>query len=193
MMTTPPAAARYRLPPAWIEVDPHASDLLERLLDAVDVPRHLDDLARTLLQPLAVELTRLAALSEVVSAGFFAHAIEIDGSADPLVLTANVLLAISPPVESPATAAGAGPDAEPVDLPAGPAVLVTGRTDVTDEQWDGVVPVRTRRYLVPVPGTDRLAVLAFQTPNIDLADQFDDVFAAIAESLAFDLPDGSPS
>jgi len=104
-----------------------------------------------------------------------------------------VVLAVSPQVggmdEVHAALAASGGEVQPVDLPAGAGVLSTGETQVSDPAWDATVPARTRRYLVPVPGTDRVAALNFLTPNLDLADQFDEVFAAIAETLEFGWQD----
>jgi hypothetical protein len=74
----------------------------------------------------------------------------------------------------------------PVDLPAGEAVLVSGTTEVDDPDWTGAQPAHLRRYFVPVPGMSRVAALSFLTPNVDLAEQFDEVFDAIAQTLAFE-------
>lgn len=190
MTASPPTTVSLQLPNGWIELDPRTPNLLAELERALEVTADSHHAAIALLAPLAVELSRAAADSDVVLAGFFAHAVEIDGSAEPLVLTANVLLAVSPPVEDLAQAhAALDGDVRPVDLPAGAAVLATAEVRISDPRWDGSVPARTRRYLVPVPGTDRIAVLHFLTPNLDLADQFDDVFAAIAETLTFDPPE----
>jgi hypothetical protein len=184
---TPPSTVSVRLPSAWIELDPRAPDLTAELERALDVRPGAPEAVSALLAPLALSLRRDAADGDIVLIGFLAQAVEVDAGAPPLVLTANVVLAVSPAVDRSAAVAALGPDVEPVDLPAGPAVLATGEVEITDPRWEGSVSARTRRYLVPVPGTDRIAVLAFQTPILDLADQFDDVFAAIAESLAFDM------
>lgn len=177
------------LPTGWIELDPRAPDLIAELRQAVDVPSDARDAAVDLLAPLALELARVTAATDVVLAGFYAQAIEIDGSAEPFVITANVVLAVSPQVggmdEVRAALETSGDDIRPVDLPAGAGVLSTGETQVSDPAWDAPVPARTRRYLVPIPGTDRMAALSFLTPNLDLADQFDEVFAAVAETLEF--------
>ncbi|QJY47938.1 hypothetical protein [Pseudonocardia broussonetiae] len=181
------------LPGSWVECDPRAPDLVEELRRMVAVPAGARDAAVDLLAPLALELRRTTVGADVVLVGFYADAVEIEGAADPFVVTANVTLAISPPVAGieGATAAlrDAGADVAPVDLPAGRGVLATGVTTVTGESWEGEVTARTRRYLVPVPGSDRMAALSFLTPNLDLAGQLDEVFDAIAHTLEFVVDD----
>jgi hypothetical protein len=176
------------LPAAWFELDPRTPDLVLELSRVIGMPAEAREAAVALLGPIVTAVHSGIPDAEIVLLGGFAEAIEIDPAQDPLVVTASVLLAVSPPLDDPAAAAAGIDQVEPVDLPAGPTVLATGEVEITDPRWEGSVAARTRRYLVPVPGTDRIAVLAFQTPNLDLADQFDDVFAAIAESLAFDTP-----
>lgn len=182
-----------QLPSGWIELDPRAPDLISELERAIGVAPEAREAARTLLGPLALELNRTTAGSEVVLVGLFAQAIEIDGSAEPFVVTANVVLAVSPQVgsleEVRATLEAASGRISPIDLPAGAGVLATAETEVSDPAWEGSAPARTRRYLVLVPGTDRMAALNFLTPNLDLADQFDEVFDAIATTLEFGYDD----
>lgn len=178
-----------QLPAGWVELDPREPDLVAELGRAIGIPPEARDGALALLAPMALALSRSVDASDVVLVGFYAQAIEIDGSAEPFVVTANVMLAVSPQVggmdEVRAALKTAGDDIRPVDLPAGAGVLSTGETQVSDPAWDATVPARTRRYLVPIPGTDRMAALSFLTPNLDLADQFDEVFAAVAETLEF--------
>lgn len=194
-MSTQVNTVSLTLPTGWREFDPRSEDLLAELERNVDVPAGARDVAVSLLAPLALELRRATAASDVVLVGFFAQAIDIEGAPDPLVLTANVTLAVSPEVgglaEVRAVLEGDGATVAPVDLPAGAGVVSTGETLVSGDTWDGTVTARTRRYLVPVPGTSRMAALNFLTPNLDLADQFDEVFDAIAGSLSFswDEPD----
>lgn len=183
-----------QLPTGWIELDPREPELVAELQRAVDVPAAARDTAVALLAPLALELARAAAASDVVLIGFYAQAIEIDGAAEPFVVTANVILAVSPQVGGlDEVRAALNGNVRPVDLPAGAGVLATGETEISDPAWEGSVPVRTRRYLIPVPGTDRMAALNFLTPNLDLADQFDEVFDAIAATLEFGWGDPEPT
>lgn len=188
-----PVTVSLHLPTGWTELDPRAPDLVAELQRAVEVPVGARDAAVDLLAPLALELARTAAAADIVLVGFFAQAIEIDGSAEPFVVTANVVLSVSPQVggmdEVHAALTASGGEVRPVDLPAGAGVLSTGESQISDPAWDATVPARTRRYLVPVPGTDRMAALNFLTPNLDLADQFDEVFAAIAKTLEFGWDD----
>ena len=125
--------------------------------------------------------------------GLFARAIEVDGTDDPYVLTAHVMLSLSPPVngldEVRAGLDGHADRVTQVDLPAGPGVVAVGRTEVRDPSWSSSVPAHSRRYVVPVPGTPTMAILSFLTPNLDLIEQFDEVFAAVAETLSFSADD----
>lgn len=177
------------LPTGWIELDPRAPDLVAELERAIGVPDEAREGALALLAPLAVELARSAAAADVVVVGLYAQAIPIEGADEPFVVTAHALLALSPDGtdldEALAGLSRDGRDVAPVDLPAGAGVLATGETEVRDPSWETAITARTRRYFVPVPGTSRMAALSFLTPNLDLADQFDDVFAAIAETLEF--------
>lgn len=183
-----------RLPPGWIELDPRAPDLVAELERAVGVPEEARPDAVRLLAPLALELSRSAADGHVVLVGLFAQAIPVESSDDPYVVTAHVLLSVSPPVDGlddvRAGLTGRGAEVVPVDLPAGPGVLATARTEVRDPSWDRPVPAHSRRYAVPVPGTPTMAILSFLTPNLDLADQFDEVFDAVARTLSFEGDDG---
>ncbi len=43
--------------------------------------------------------------------------------------------------------------------------------------------METLQYFIPVPGTARLLVLSFSTPNLSLAPAFLELFDAMAESL----------
>lgn len=87
-----------------------------------------------------------------------------------------------------------GTDAESSGLPPGevelvelPHVGVAGRISrIEDIDHHGKrVPTAVRHTLVPVPNSHDYLVLACSTPNVDLAEQFYEVFDAIAESLRF--------
>lgn len=185
-----PATVRLQLPEGWIEVDPREPDILGALRSKLDVAPEKEEVLAALLTPLAVRLARLAAAGDIVLASFYSDVIELEDGADPFVMTAQVTLAMSPPVGDVErlreVIGGDGVSITPVDLPAGPAVLVAGTTEVDDEAWDAAQPAHLRRYFVPVPGISRVAALSFLTPNIDLADQFDEVFDAIAATLTFE-------
>lgn len=187
--TSVPTSVRLALPPAWVEIDPREPDVLGALRRQIDVPDGGEELVVALLAPLAVRLSRLSARADIVLAGCYSELIEIPGETDPFVMTAQVTLAMSPPVGSldrlQEVLGGDGVEVEPVDLPAGPGVLVTGRTHVDDEGWTGPQEAMLRRYFVPVPGLNRVAALSFLSPNLDLEDEFAEVFDAIAETLEF--------
>ncbi|HYH32048.1 MAG TPA: hypothetical protein VD903_16875 [Pseudonocardia sp.] len=189
MTATAPNQIHLTLPGEWIEIDPREPDVLGALLQAAAVPQESAQVASALLAPLAVRLSRLSAAADLVLAGFYSELIPLEGSEDPFLVSANVTLALSPPIGDLAQLREllGGDDVEvaPVELPAGSAVLVSGTTQVDDEGWDGPQPARLRRYFVPVPGMSRVAALSFLTPNLDLADQFDEVFDAIAATLSF--------
>lgn len=181
-----------RLPTGWAEIDPREADVVGELERALGIAPDAHEAAVALLAPLAADLSRSAATTDIVLAAFFGRAIEREG-AEPLVLTANLLLAVSPPLAGGAQAGLSLPGTvEPVDLPAGAAVLATDQVEIRGPHWDAPVAARRRRYVVSVPNSEQVVVLHFQTPNVDLADQFDDVFAAIAETLTFDPPDSEP-
>lgn len=183
------ATVSLRLPVGWIETDPREPDILGALLTQSEVGNNREEMA-LLLAPLAVRLSRLAASGDLVLAGFYTDVVEIEGETSPLVMSAQVSLALSPPVGDLDRLrelwGGDGTAVEPVDLPAGRGVVVTGTTQVDDDQWSGSHPAHLRRYFVPVPGLSRVAALSFLTPNIDLVEAFDGVFDAIAATLSFD-------
>lgn len=68
------------------------------------------------------------------------------------------------------------------DLTAGPALRVRRHQAVHD--WiEHPSEVEVVQWHVPHEGGRRLAILTFSTPNVELADQFGEVFDAIAGSL----------
>jgi hypothetical protein len=90
-----------------------------------------------------------------------------------------------------------GTEAEGSGLPPGEVELVelphvgaAGRISrIEDVDYQGTsVPTAVRHTLIPVPNSHDYLVLASSTPNVDLAEQFYEVFDAIAESLRFDDP-----
>jgi hypothetical protein len=69
----------------------------------------------------------------------------------------------------------------------GDAVRLRYLDSARDANSGQVLKAVVFQWLVPVPGTAKLAVLSFATPNTDeiLADSFAELFAAIASSLDF--------
>jgi hypothetical protein len=187
------------LPSDWYELDPRSEDLVAALREAladVDLGGLDEDTAVTLLAPAALELRRITQLTDMVLFGGYATAVPVDGAEWPYVVSASVTVMLSPPTGGDGlgevrealerqTQRDERADVRVVTLPAGPAVVASGRTLLSDESWDEPVEACTRRYFIPVPGSDRLAVLAFLTPNVVLVEHFGQVFDAIAESVAF--------
>src|SRR4051812_45615650 len=134
-----PNRVRLALPTNWVEIDPREGDVLGEIRRQIDVPEGSEELVIELLAPVALRLSRLSAQADIVLAGFYSQLIDLEGEADPFVMTAQVSLAMSPPVGGlerlQEVLGGDGVEVRPVDLPAGPAVLVTGRTQVDDEGW----------------------------------------------------------
>jgi hypothetical protein len=194
-LQTPARQIRVRLPKNWLEIDPRAEDITAELTrtarghygDDVD-----EDLIARLAGPLALELRRLTATTDLILAGFFAEIVDT-GSPQPMLITANVAIGLSPPVgdlqhvrrQIEQDARDADIEITTRELPAGLAVSTAGHLDVEHVGWSDTVRAFTRRFYLPVPGLDRVAALTFVTPNLDLIDEFDEVFAAIAGTLAF--------
>lgn len=204
MVATAPSSVVLRLPEGWLELDPREPDLLAELRRAVGQHwgQELDDeRLLSLLAPLAIELRRLAESAEMVLVGLYTRVVPVDGEDLPLVLTAHAVLALAPApgdldevrrvLEVDADTHGL--EVRPVELPAGHGVLVAGTTQIRHPAWDSPAPARLRRYFVPVPGTQRLATLSFLTPNVDLADSFEELFDAVAETLSFEWDQEAPA
>ncbi|BCJ56179.1 hypothetical protein Asp14428_76540 [Actinoplanes sp. NBRC 14428] len=193
MSFSPPASVSLRLPQDWAELDPRAGDLAADLRRAVEARWAAHDLISTerlvaLLTPPARELRRQGEQAYVVVVGLYTDVVPVAGSTEPLVVTAHAMLSMSPPVGSlDDVRRDLGEAAETVTLPSGPAVRLSGPVPVPAP--DGPGAAYRRWYVVPVPGTDRVATLAFLTPNTELADVFNDVFDAVADSLTFGWKD----
>jgi hypothetical protein len=198
MTTTPvPTSVTLRLPEGWWELDPRAEDIvaeLSRAIGAEKVAAVPQETLMELLIPLGIELRRLSDQVDPVLVGLYTHAIQVAGMDKPLVVTAQVLLALSRfPSDLDTVRMGlseqrAGQPAmrlTPVTLPAGEAVQEVGPVKVRHPDWEAPVTAHQRRYFLPVAGSGRVAVLTFLTPNLDLVEAFDGVFEAIAETLSF--------
>jgi hypothetical protein len=74
-----------------------------------------------------------------------------------------------------------------LDLPAGTAVRMQGLRHFDADRPDGAkVATLSDQYYVPVPGRpDRVAVIAFISPNVAAAEAMRRLFDAIASSLEF--------
>lgn len=69
------------------------------------------------------------------------------------------------------------------DLPAGPAVRLRKRTQAPVPGQEVHVEVEHVQWFVPFPDGRQLALLAFSTPTLGLAEPFGDLFDAIAGTL----------
>jgi hypothetical protein len=182
---------RLQLPKSWLEVDPRVTDLdaeILRTLAEHGADTSDESTVARFVAPLGAELRRLSAHVDVVLAGFFTEYVD-SGDDGVQVFTANVTVALSPH-----TGAGAGARSE-IDrearatgtevgvheLSGGPALTTWGRVRLPGTGTDAF----TRRFHIPVPGLDRIAVLAFVTPNVDFAAEFDRLFTTIADTFRF--------
>lgn len=190
-----------RLPEGWLDLDPREPDLLAELREATArqwPERQPDERVAHLLGPLLVELRGMVARADVLVVGVYADTVPVAGSPDPLLVTANVTLALSPVMTTPDADAlladfgsADGVIVESVALPAGRAVRLATITELDNPDWERPVPALLRRYLLPVPALSRVAVLTFLSPNLELADAFDVVFAAVANTVRFDVAQSS--
>ncbi|WP_240979867.1 hypothetical protein [Streptomyces sp. HNM0574] len=208
---TTPVGYGLRFPDSWwhLDLDPATRDAsIRRQIEsqaegAPQLPREqLDSLIRTTRQT-AREAYGQGALQ---ASGMLRI---LKAGTAPLVLsaTAVVLRMTVPEGESEDLAdlvVGAGMQvataAEGTGLPPGevellelPGVGAVGRiTRVEDVDIKGNrVPTAMRHTLIPVPHSRDYLLLACSTPNVDLAEQFYEVFDAIAASFRFDAADST--
>ncbi|MFD8572375.1 hypothetical protein [Streptomyces sp. NPDC057694] len=201
-----PAEYSLRFPDSWwhLDLDPSTRDAsIRRRIEAQveQAPQltreQLDGLIRssrrTAREAYAQGALRAAGMLRILRAG-----------SGPLVLSATtVVLRISVHEDDAedladvvmAAAVQIGTEAEGTGLPTGEVELVelphagaAGRiTRIEEVDYQGTrVPTAVRHTFVPVPNTHDYLVLSSSTPNVDLAEQFYEVFDAIAESLRFD-------
>ncbi|MFC9232094.1 hypothetical protein ACFTZI_24575 [Streptomyces decoyicus] len=207
-----PAGYTLRFPDSWwhLDLDPSTRDasirrrIESQVKKAPQLPREqVDELIRstrrTAREAHAQGALRASGMLRILKAG-----------SGPLVLSATtVVLRISVPEDQSedladlVVAAGMqlGTEAEGSGLPVGEVELVelphagaVGRISrIEDVDYNGTpVPTAVRHTLIPVPNSRDYLVLASSTPNVDLADQFYEVFDAIAESFRFEDPAGTP-
>jgi hypothetical protein len=73
-----------------------------------------------------------------------------------------------------------------VELDAGPAIKRGGRRREALAGMDEPVEYLARQYYVPVPGsTNKIALLSFASPTLELADDLERLFDAMARSFTF--------
>ncbi|MGW2026498.1 hypothetical protein [Streptomyces decoyicus] len=206
-----PAGYTLRFPDSWwhLDLDPGTRDASIRRriesqvkkapqLSREQVDGLIRSTRRTAREAHAQGALRASGMLRILAAG-----------SGPLVLSATtVVLRTSVPegqsedLADLVVAAGMqlGTEAEGTGLPPGEVELVelphvgaAGRISrIEDVDHQGTpVPTAVRHTLIPVPNSRDYLVLASSTPNVDLADQFYEVFDAIAESFRFEDPAGT--
>lgn len=177
----------FSAPEDWfeIDVDPATSESsLRRLVDEdMAGPEWRPELAAQFEAQLRFIVGRCQELGAIAAMGF-AEMI----SEEPYLLNAGVVLAMVGTGEEVVDASaieqqmGAkGHELEPVTLPVGPALRCIRRSEELAPGTDTPIEVLSVTYYVPVDAS--IVVLAFTTPTVVLADEFTDLFEAIAETL----------
>lgn len=192
---------RFSLPGTWEALDldrrtdlAGLTALLSRRLDArvpqVDRRRLLTSLHRAV---------RSAAGAGAVQGAIFAEAVEEEVVGASLFVSAVASFDVlgEHGVDLDALAGGLSPvlagvseggevEVERVDLPAGPAVRARYRTSA--EAMGRRLVSREVQYHVPTPDQASLLIFQFATPTLPLEAAFEDLFAAIVESLEWEAP-----
>ncbi|MFC9684809.1 hypothetical protein [Streptomyces sp. NPDC056948] len=206
-----PAGYTVRFPDSWwqLDLDPNTRDASIRRRIESQVKK-APQLSREQVDELIRSTRRIAREAHAQGALRASGMLRIlNAGSGPLVLSATTaVLRISVPegqsedLADLVVAAGMqlGTQAEGTGLPPGevelvelPQVGAVGRiTRIEDVDHKGTpVPTAVRHTLIPVPNSRDYLVLASSTPNVDLADQFYEVFDAIAESFRFEDPAGT--
>ncbi|MDQ6613794.1 MAG: hypothetical protein M3083_03325 [Actinomycetota bacterium] len=178
------------LPEGWFTLDVNpktAAASVDRLIAhrLLEAPQLGDEVAS-----IKHTLTLVAAEAQRVgiefSAGYAVNA------GDDLVITANLGISVHTIGEGVSVQAieqglHARGDAKSaiVESGAGTAVKVRGRDRHSLPGGPGVFEVATWQYFVPVPNSNRLALLSFTTPTLALADDLDELFDAMVSSFRF--------
>lgn len=186
---------RVGVPATWLEIDLDPGTRaasFERLVAARGQAAMAAGMSRA---QLVGTLETIASRAEAAGATYAAlYSDVIQGVAVSASLVASVVDGNGPPPPPGADATTVaqalqqllseqGP-AELHALPAGPAVRVTRRLDAPTP-GGGTTPVENIRYFVPLPGLERLVLLEFSTPTLDLAETFGKLFDAIAATLSW--------
>jgi hypothetical protein len=201
-----PAGYRLRFPASWwhLDLDPNTRDASIRRKIEAQV-KSAPQLSREQVDDLIRSTRRTAREAHAQGALQASGMLRILHRGNvPLVLSATtIVLRVSVPEEQSedladlVIAAGmqVGADAEGTGLPPGevellelPQVGAVGRiTRIEDVELKGKqIPTAMRHTLIPVPNSRDYLVLASSTTNVNLAEQFYEVFDAIAESFHFD-------
>lgn len=192
---------RFSLPATWEALDldrrtdlGSLTALLSRRLDArvpqVDRRRLLTSLHRAV---------RAAAGAGAVQGAIFAEAIEEEVVGASMFVSAVASFDVLGPegVDLDALASGLAPalaevcedgtlEVERVELPAAPAVRARFRSSA--EAMGRRLVSREVQYHVPTPDQASLLIFQFSTPTLPVEAAFEDLFAAIVESLEWEDP-----
>lgn len=180
----------FSAPEDWyeIDVDPATSEASIRRLvhETLAGPEWRPELAAQYEAQLRFVVGRCQEIGAIAAMGF-ADLI----SEPPYLLNAGVILAMIGTGDEDVDAATIqrqlgerGHELEPVSLPVGPALRSVTRSEELAPGTDTPVEVLSAKYYVPAGRS--IALLAFTTPTIALADEFLELFEAIAETLEID-------
>jgi len=173
------------------------------LLDVAGERRIADEVAVLLEQAAAADASVRAGRGRL---GRQLRAVVASARREPVVLAAVQVGAVgdAPPLVASVTVAvvdgrgdaglsRAGARVSTVELPAGPAVLRRFSDSASDARVGVSVRAAVWQWLVPMPDARRRVVLMFACPDTApvLAEAMADLFAAVAESLAFTDPQPS--
>jgi hypothetical protein len=213
---SPPVTFTIGLPDQWFEIEVGADDVADRLhrLVVERFPADSEDrseLIRLVEAQLRTFVAQARSVDVALAAGFTELVVDDRDPADVgpdddpyagddlAVLTATLLVSLhgsetAVTAEELGAAFSAGDAAasadrtvEVVQLPVGSAVLLKE----TRPEWFESAPepgfFRFVQYLIPVQMGEGNAVLTFSTPSLPFVEDFEDVFAAIAETFELDL------
>lgn len=150
------------------------------------VPDGRNELARLLEQAAAA-----AEAQGAVFAALYSDVLEKQPVSASLVVSIRPGQGMSPPAGSNRSAVAQGisrvlaetGSVEVRDLPAGPGVRLRKRVQAPIPGEDAEVEVENVQWFVPFPDGTQLALLAFSTPTLGLAEPFGELFDAIAGTL----------
>lgn len=174
-----------RLPIGWQEVDPRSPDRhaeFDRALRAVWCrDGEPDEFVARIVAELSARLGERLNRDDVLLVGFTGRVVPLPDQLIPGVVSASVTMALLEGTVAVPTVRDRLPElgVESIALSAGSAVRAAGIVADTSG------PVFRCDYLVPVPGRGQVLLLAFSTPNTDLADAYQATFDIVARSLEF--------
>jgi hypothetical protein len=172
---------RLGLPAGWRAIDGRGTTLEDDLeLALSDVWQGGDKSGRDdVVAAFGERLRTLLGQADVLLIGFAAARL------DTVIVQANVVVTLMRDTTDLAVLRARVADREGdlavrvVTLACGAVVVAFGRSDTEEGA------VFRAEYFVPVPDTDQVLLLAFRTPNVELADRFGPVFDAVAGSIEF--------